>query len=309
MLAERWNAHNPELGPSMVDWVFFGPLEVSGLATYDRLNHDEYSNQYGFDGAVLAKCLKNTPDFIFITTWLLSPLEIDTLEVIKEQLGIPIVVAWGDAVSHWEEVESLLPFVDLSLVDISERSLENVNKSRQGLMLGEVLLARDPRIFFDADLDRDIDVSFLGSTNDYSDRIAGISSLESKGIAVFCSGGQSEERLTIDEYAKVLMRSKITLNFCLHAYGMLQLKPHIFEGAMCGAMVLEADNPFTARYFEPMVDYVPFSGEKDLVDKVRYYLANDNERQTIAANGYQKVREKYSCEAFWRAIIEKVSAI
>lgn len=70
-------------------------------------------------------------------------------------------------------------------------------------------------------------------------------------------------------------------------------------------MLLEAENPDTARYFEPMVDYVPFSDEKDLIEKVRYYLSHDNEREAIAANGHRKVREKYNCKEFWRRVIEK----
>ncbi len=88
---------------------------------------------------------------------------------------------------------------------------------------------------------------------------------------MYQSGGHKEKRLSIDEYACVYERSKVALNFCYDPNGMVQIKGHVFEATSCGAMLMEADNPQTAKLFEPMVDYVPFTDETDLVEKVRYY--------------------------------------
>lgn len=304
MLAEKWDAHKPERGPSVTDWIFFGPLEASGLATYDRLNRDEYENKYAFDREVLTMCAEKQPDFIFITSWLLAGLQNETLDIIRKALDIPIVVVWGDSVNHMEEAESLLPYIGFNVPLESPTHYLEVTKQPEKY-LANAFTALDPRIFCNPGMKRDIDVSFVGTMKDHPDRQSGIMALKQNGIDVYQSGGQGEKRLSIEEYALIYKRSKISLNFCYHPNGRVQVKGHVFEATSCGSMLLEAENPDTARYFEPMVDYVPFSDEKDLIDKVRYYLAHDDEREAIAANGRQKVREKYNCEAFWRAVLEK----
>lgn len=110
--------------------------------------------------------------------------------------------------------------------------------------------------------------------------------LRSNGIDVHQTGGQREYRLPVDEYARMHMRSKVALNFCYHPNGRAQLKGRVLEVLLCGVMLLEAENTETAKLFEPMIDYVPFSDEKDLVDKVRYYPEHDAERMKIAGRGH-----------------------
>lgn len=46
--------------------------------------------------------------------------------------------------------------------------------------------------------------------------------------------------------------------------------------------------------FVPGEDVVLYESQEDLVNKCRYYLAHETERQQIADNGYGKVREKCS---------------
>jgi len=304
MLAEKWDAGRPERGPSVTDWIFFGPLEASGLATYARLNRDEYKNKYTFDHKVMGTCLEKRPDLIFVTSWLLAGVQMQTLDVLKKALDIPVVVVWGDSVNHMEEAETLLPYIAFNVPLESPSYYLEVTKQPHKY-LPNAFTALDPRIFYDSGAKRDIDVSFIGTMKDHPDRQAGIMALKQKGINVYQSGGQGEKRLSIEEYALIYKKSKMSLNFCYHPNGRVQVKGHVFEATSCGSMLMEAENPDTARYFEPMVDYVPFSDEKDLVEKVRYYLAHDEEREAIAANGYRKVREKFNCEAFWGAVLEK----
>lgn len=304
MLAEKWDAHNPDIGPSQMNWIFFGSLDASGLITYDRLNHDEFRNQNCFDKEVLIKCLQKRPDFIFITSWLLSPLNIETLKLIRGKLGIPVVVVWGDLENHLEEAEALVPFIDYGLT-LSKVTMI-LKQLKEPMKYLRLWTALDPKIYYRGNLNREIDVSFLGTMKDHPDRRAGISALRRNGINVYQSGGQRENRLSIDKYADVYRRSKIALNFCYHPNGIAQVKGRVFEVTSCGAMLLEAENNETAQFFDPMVDYVPFSDEKDLVDKIRYYLAHDDEREEITANGHKKVNEKYNPEIFWQTVIEKV---
>ena len=45
------------------------------------------------------------------------------------------------------------------------------------------------------------------------------------------------------------------------------------------------------RFFEPDKDFVYFESEADLLAKVDYYLAHPEEREAIARNGYNKIRD------------------
>ncbi|MHB1159391.1 MAG: radical SAM protein [Chloroflexota bacterium] len=80
----------------------------------------------------------------------------------------------------------------------------------------------------------------------------------------------------------------------------------MFEATMCGAMLMESENPETRKWFVPMVEYVPFDNERDLVDKARYYLSHPTERLAIATKGYLKSSQQYTGEAFWRRILSEV---
>ncbi|MBA7565010.1 hypothetical protein ES708_06680 [subsurface metagenome] len=303
---EKWCEHNPKFGPSNDDHNFLGSLEASGLATYDRLNSDEYDykRHRSFDMELLLKSIKSKPDLIIIH-WQMAPLKLKTLKLIKENLQIPVVAIWGDLVNHVEEAEVLLPFVDFNLVldTIAAPIREKITQVEKYLWLWT---PQDPRIYHNPNIRRDIDVSFLGTMRGHPDRRAGILALKSNGIDVYQTGGQREKRLSIDEYALIYKRSKIALNFCYHSNDRVQIKGRVFEATSCDAMLMEADNPETAKLFKPMVDYVPFIDERDLVEKVRYYLAHDSERMEIAARGHKKAKEKYTSEIFWKTVFRKV---
>jgi len=58
-----------------------------------------------------------------------------------------------------------------------------------------------------------------------------------------------------------------------------------------------------------MEDYVVFDSKKDMLDKIRYYIEHENERQEIAYNGYKKVTDKYNHIVFWNKITERLSSM
>ena len=71
-------------------------------------------------------------------------------------------------------------------------------------------------------------------------------------------------------------------------------------------MLLEAENPETARFLDPMVEYVPFRDEADLVEKARFFLNNESKRLEIADRGHRKAMERYTGETFWRTVLDAV---
>ena len=83
-----------------------------------------------------------------------------------------------------------------------------------------------------------------------------------------------------------------------------QIRSRVWEAMWLKACVFEEDNPITSQYFEPYVDYVPFTTLKDLADKVRYHLKNDNERNRIRMNGRAAVEKYYNAGIYFENIFE-----
>ena len=50
------------------------------------------------------------------------------------------------------------------------------------------------------------------------------------------------------------------------------------------------------EFFIPDHDFVYFEDEKDLLDKLHFYLAHDTQRNQIASSGFQKMKENFSYE-------------
>lgn len=51
------------------------------------------------------------------------------------------------------------------------------------------------------------------------------------------------------------------------------------------------NQPELALYFEDGKDLVTFDSYEDLQKKTEYYLGHEDERKTIALNGYEKVKK------------------
>ncbi len=305
-VTERWTDGNPELGPTNAEHNLFGSLESTGLAAQDRFHFDDYALVHGEpgDAALLARCAEDRPD-LAVLSWLVSgprnPRP-ETLATLRERWGIPIVAIWWDTVYPpiMEQAERLLPVVDLQVVVDSTTAYTSMTRSPERYL--PLWVPQDPRLFCDPGRERDLDVAFAGQL--YPERTAGINALRRAGVSVFTAGGQRTAPMDLAEYARVFQRSKLALNFA-RSYSAYQAKGRIYEATLCGALLLEADNPETAARLEPYTEYVPFSGGEDLVEKARYYLAHDDERRAIAERGKRRAHEDYSAERFWREILDR----
>lgn len=312
-VTEKWCDCNPLMGITNSEHNLLGSLKCSDLANHKQFHFDEYyyEHQKSGDIALIELCLKSKPDLIVLTWWpgkIFSSYnpKLETLRIISADFKIPIVAIWFDSVLSkvMAIAEAILPLVRFNvLLDSTVSYLDKTKFPEKYLPLWT---PQNPKLFHNPNLTRDIDICFLGSTYGYTDRLLGITALKNSGINVYQAGGQRESRLTPEEYAEILMRSKIVLNFSYARFNnLVQAKGRIFEATLCGAMLLESANSETAKWFEPMYDYVPFEDETDLVKKARYYIANDEERLTIAQRGHHKALTNYTGEIFWRTILDK----
>ncbi len=59
-------------------------------------------------------------------------------------------------------------------------------------------------------------------------------------------------------------------------------------------------------FFEEGKDFVMYEDDDDLVNKIKYYLANEEERKEIAKNARKKIRENYTFDHIMNEIMDIV---
>jgi hypothetical protein len=155
--------------------------------------------------------------------------------------------------------------------------------------------------------EKTIDISFLG-TKCYQDRYYYLSNLINRYQNMVISGGQREHKLSIEDYSRIIRKSKIGINFSLSPTMQFhQLKGRTIEYIMSKSLLLESKNPCTRTFFTPDEDYIEFNGLQDLYNKIDYYLINENEREKIALNGYNKYKQNWTAAHFWKMLLDELN--
>ena len=63
-----------------------------------------------------------------------------------------------------------------------------------------------------------------------------------------------------------------------------------------------------ADYYEDGKEIVVFKSHEDMLDRLRYYLRNDSEREAIAAAGYKRTLRDHTWERRWNDIFSRVES-
>jgi glycosyltransferase involved in cell wall biosynthesis len=145
----------------------------------------------------------------------------------------------------------------------------------------------------------DLDVSFYGGLK--CDRKQQIDYLKNNDVNISCFGSSFGKYLSQEELNLVLNRSKIGISFNKFDVQPLKVKfpkdyprataitAHTFEYLLCGRFVLSEEIKNFERFLIPEKEVINFNGKKDLLDKIRYYLEHEQEREDIARAGHMKV--------------------
>ncbi|SFS51027.1 glycosyltransferase [Paenibacillus sp. BC26] len=74
--------------------------------------------------------------------------------------------------------------------------------------------------------------------------------------------------------------------------GAISPNPRTFEIAACAALQLTDVRSDLVSFYTPDVDIVTYSSPQEMIDKIQYYLAHEEERKAIAMRGmYRTMRE------------------
>src|SRR3989338_8690872 len=139
-----------------------------------------------------------------------------------------------------------------------------------------------------------IDVSFIGTLHGGAGRWDNIKYLSDNGINIETFGLDSSNRqITFEKKIEVINRSKINLDFSgvskktrltrnHQIYKrMKQIKGKVFEYTMCGGFALCEYAPGLEHFFEIGKEIDIFHDKEELLEKVKYYLVHEEERENI----------------------------
>lgn len=100
----------------------------------------------------------------------------------------------------------------------------------------------------------------------------------------------------------VFKNSDINLNITLRSI-QKGIPLRIMDIMGCGGFVLTNYQEDMFRFFEAGRDFVYYESRSDLMDKIGYYLAHEDERKEIAKRGHDRVLQEHTYEQRLRDII------
>lgn len=102
--------------------------------------------------------------------------------------------------------------------------------------------------------------------------------------------GELKGHNVLEDCAKKFCQSRIVLNEAVKDDANMRL----YEALACKRLLLTEDIPAVRDHFEDGKHLVLFKTIDEAVDKAKYYLANEDERNTIAEAGYQEFLSKHT---------------
>ena len=290
----------PQMGKSEWEGNIAHSLDGTELANVLCFHPDKYYFETGqrSDKALLERVTEYKPDYTVLIIYKQpesdpTVISFDTISKLPN-----LITIWGDLEAS-EQVE-----LSKAIAPYCKKIIGTANKSVvESLGYKYLHVPKDPRIFNSDDRVRDIEVIFSGSySSGRPERYEVLKYLIDNGVPLVIGGSEGVDHFTTEEYADRYKRAKIAISFS-QARGMNVVNARPFEILHCGAMLLEQESPELAKLYEEGVDYAVWKTKEDLLEKIWYYLKNNEERLSIAESGHKKTVENYSAKTFWNKII------
>ena len=162
------------------------------------------------------------------------------------------------------------------------------------------------------DVVRTIDVSFVGQP--HGNRRSWIEYLRKSCVEVQAYGqGWPNGRIAQDQMIRIFNASQINLNLSnssMNIHTLLrrqeQIKGRNFEIPGCGGFLLTNYVSHLEEFYEFGKEIVCFENKRDLLQKVRYYLSHEDEREEIARRGFERTCHEHTYEKRFQTLFKSM---
>jgi len=293
--------------------IFNLPISIWYWQIYDELKRhyevvvpENYKNpqikNIVVDLNSLEKCVRENSnyDFIFGFEGNLN----DLIEWELKKFEIPLVIFHTNTIDRLY-LGKLTAVTKLWFVEYYAKSL--FEKFRKENLIYEGMAANSYR-FYPMEADKIYDVSFVGQH--YGERgywlnlISNFSKKKNLNVNFPLAHG-SKMYLSFKDINEIYNQSKINISFAPKENPGRIVNLRTFEICMSGNFQLMQYTPCVEEYFEINKEIVCWENKKELFEKILYYLENEDEREKIAKNGYEKAIKKHT----WSVRFEKIYSI
>jgi hypothetical protein len=159
----------------------------------------------------------------------------------------------------------------------------------------------DERIFYPQEREREFDIAFVGSYGWRVEPVLRIAKKHGLKVHVECTTGELEKTKTSEIYA----RAKLVFN--RHITNDLNFR--VFETQACGRLLL-TDAQWNGQYelFEDGTHYVLYKDERDLEEKILYYLKDDEARARIERAAAAHAQRSHTTRARVKQLRDAIEA-
>ena len=217
----------------------------------------------------------------------------ESLSALKRVCPAKTINWFCDSHFRYENFDSKwAPYVDFCVTTSSDAQHKYVRDGFGGKVIKSQWFA-SPSYRKIEGVQKDVGVSFVGQP--HGDRRAVIDRLKAAGINVEIYGTGWGKRLSFDEMIMMFNRTKVNLNLNNAADARFkQIKGRNFEVPACGGFLLTGAPENLPEYYEPGKELAAFGDITDMIEKIRYYLKNDSERERIAKSGHERTMREHT---------------
>ena len=311
LLFAHWDAEDPQVGYSYDNWyrpmkkIFGRVVTFPAKKIYFNIGREEMNRQF------LELVKKEKPDYAF---FLLIYDEFDPSTFLKLKEISPntkIFNLLSDDSWRYDDYGRYWALLSDYIVTTGHRAIKLHKKEGiKNIFFASVVNLEH---FKPLNLEKKYDVVFIGTSG--KERIESIKFLRKNGIKVdiFGKNWHYDEfkdiyhgPLDSDELIKKINESRINLSVSIGGDTKPQIKGRPFEVSACKSFVLESYFPDYLDFFEKDKEIVMFKNNGEMLEKARYYLKHEKEREKIAQAAYEKVVKKYSVDAMLNEFLGKV---
>lgn len=311
LLFAHWDAEDSQVGYSYDNWyrpmkkIFGNVVTFPTKKIYFRLGKEEMNKRF------LEVVKREKPDYAF---FLLIYDEFDPSTFLKLKEISPntkIFNLLSDDSWRYDDYGRYWALISDYIVTTGHKTIKLHKKEGiKNIFFASVVNLEH---FKPLNLEKKYDVVFIGTSG--RERIESIKFLLKNGIKVDIFGKNwhyddfkdiYHGPLDSDELIKKINQSKINLSVSIGGDTKPQIKGRPFEVSACKSFVLESYFPDYLDFFKKDKEIVMFKNNEEMLEKARYYLKHEKEREKIAQAAYEKVVKKYSVDAMLNEFLGKV---
>ena len=176
--------------------------------------------------------------------------------------------------------------------------------------------AGNPYLFKKNNCEKKYDVTFIGGP--HSNRYKVLKFLKDNGVNLRIFGGGWNNYpdmkdiwggyLAPGDVVKTINESKINLNFLMTStMEKYQIKTRLFEIPCAGGFQLCDDYEEVYKYYKKDREISTFSSKEDLLEKINYYLRNEQERERIANETYFRTMKEHTWPIRFKKLFKEIA--